>query len=82
MAACRQTNPRTPYDWGVILDSATAAAAAGVTERTIRRWVRAGILHNHGTDRRMLVHLDDVDTARTRRAIHQSHILDIMSATV
>ncbi|MQB00508.1 MAG: hypothetical protein GEU78_09495 [Actinobacteria bacterium] len=66
----------------MILDSATAAHAAGVTERTIRRWVRSGVLRNHGTDRRLLVHLDDVDTARTRRAIHRSGVLDMVSATV
>ena len=34
-----------------LVDTATAALAAGVTERTIRRWVNVGRLTNHGTPR-------------------------------
>lgn len=43
-----------------LVDTATAAVAAGVTERTIRRWVAAGHLTNHGTSRRVAVDLDSV----------------------
>ena len=45
-----------------LVDTATAAAAIGVTDRTIQRWVRAGILRNHGGPRRILVDLDTLDT--------------------
>lgn len=65
-----------------LLDTDTAATAAGVTPRTIRRWVTTGILRNYGDPHHIRVRLDDVATARARRAIHRSGILDIMSGTV
>ena len=43
-----------------LLDTATAAAALGVTERTVRRWVVAGKIANHGTARAIRIALADV----------------------
>ena len=43
-----------------LLDTATAALALGVTERTVRRWVIAGKLANHGTARAIRIALEDV----------------------
>ena len=42
----------------ILVDSATAALALGVSERTIRRWVQAGRLTNHGDTRRLVVDID------------------------
>ena len=42
-----------------LLDTATAAAALGVTERTVRRWVVTGKLANHGTARRIRIALEE-----------------------
>jgi excisionase family DNA binding protein len=43
-----------------LIDTETAASALGVTDRTVRRWVRDGTLANHGTARRIRVDLDEV----------------------
>lgn len=43
-----------------LIDSATAAVALSVTERTIRRMVASGKLANHGTARRILIDLADL----------------------
>ena len=43
-----------------LVDTETAALAAQVTPRTIRRWVADGALTNHGTARRVMVDLDEV----------------------
>lgn len=52
-----------------IVDSRTAALALDVDPRTVQRWVADGTLPNHGTPRRVRVSLDDVATAKTRRAV-------------
>ncbi len=39
----------------MLLDTTAAALALGVTTRTIRRWVHAGQLTNHGTPTRIRV---------------------------
>lgn len=41
-----------------LIDSEVAACAAGVSARTIRRWIAAGLLTNHGDVRRIQVDLD------------------------
>lgn len=38
-----------------LLDTTTAALAAGVTARTIRRWITTGRLTNHGTPRHIRI---------------------------
>ena len=43
-----------------LLDTATAAAALGVTERTIRRWVVAGKLTNQGTAGSIRIRIEEV----------------------
>lgn len=54
-----------------LVDPATAAALAGVTERTLRRWTAAGHLPRHGTPRHALYRPGDVvraaDQQRARR---------------
>lgn len=47
-----------------LIDSATAAVALGVSERTIRRLITAGKLINHGTPKRILVSLEAVASVR------------------
>ncbi len=42
------------------LDTATAALALGVTPRTVRRWVHAGQLANHGTPTHIRVSVADL----------------------
>jgi len=46
------------------IDSAAAAAALGVTDRTVRRWCIQGVLTNHGTSARILLDLTQVDALR------------------
>ena len=43
-----------------LLDTAMAAAALGVTERTVRRMVVRGQLANHGTARAIRIALEQV----------------------
>ena len=43
------------------VDVQVAAASLGVTDRTIRRWVEAGRLANHGGERRILVDMAEVE---------------------
>ena len=43
------------------VDVQVAAASLGVTDRTIRRWVEAGRLTNHGDARRILVDMAEVE---------------------
>jgi fatty acid-binding protein DegV len=52
---------RRPADHGGsvrAVDTLAASMAAGVTDRTVRRWVKAGKLANVGTARRVRVDLD------------------------
>lgn len=44
-----------------LVDTATAAVAAGVTDRTIRRWVHAGRIANHGNQRHIRIDLNQLD---------------------
>lgn len=44
-----------------LLDSASAAILLGVTDRTVRNWISAGRLANHGEDRRILVDLAELE---------------------
>jgi predicted site-specific integrase-resolvase len=46
------------------VDIETASKAAGVSVRTIYRWIDAGLLHPSDG----LVDLDEIDSARARRA--------------
>lgn len=64
------------------VDARVAALIAGTSARTIRRWVSDGTLTNHGTPQRIRVSLAEVETARTRRALHKGLLLDKMSITV
>lgn len=43
-----------------LIDSATAAAALGITERTVRRLVTRGKFTNHGTPRAILIDLEQI----------------------
>ena len=43
-----------------LIDTATAAVGANVKDRTIRRWVAADRLKNHGTQRRILIDLEEL----------------------
>jgi hypothetical protein len=45
------------------VDTATAAVATGRSERTIRRWVAAGVIPNRGTPRKVRVLLADLVSA-------------------
>ena len=46
------------------VSSSTAAAALGVTDRTIRRWCVEGLLTNHGTPGRILLDLAEIEHIR------------------
>ncbi|HEU4544483.1 MAG TPA: helix-turn-helix domain-containing protein [Jiangellaceae bacterium] len=43
------------------VDVQVAAASLGVTDRTVRRWVEAGRLANHGDERRILVDMAELE---------------------
>lgn len=43
------------------VDSEAAASLLGVTSRTVRNWVTAGRLANHGDDRRVMVELAELE---------------------
>lgn len=47
-----------------LVDTTVAALAAGVTPRTIRRWIHTGRLTNHGTPRHIRINLDQLDDAQ------------------
>ncbi len=47
-----------------LIDTETAAYAAGITERRIRQLVETGALKNHGTARRIRVDFDELATLR------------------
>lgn len=74
-------NFRVPWS-EIVAEPAAVAKHAGVTERTVRRWVEDGTLINYGTQRRILVSVAELSTAKTRRAIRRSGLVDTMSATV
>ena len=46
-----------------LIDTATAAIAAGVTPRTIRRWIHNGRLTNHGTNRHIRININELMSA-------------------
>lgn len=43
------------------VDSEAAAALLGVTSRTVRNWITAGRLENHGDERRVMVELAELE---------------------
>lgn len=51
------------------VDTAAAAAALGISDRAVRQWITDGWLTNHGTTRQILLDLNELNEAATRRAI-------------
>lgn len=49
------------------VSSSAAAVALGVSDRTIRRWVVEGRLTNHGTPKRVMLDLAELEVVETRR---------------
>ena len=64
MGASGVDDPRKEADRVTLVDTETAAIALGVTARRIRQLVAEGKLTNHGTARRILVDIAELQDFR------------------
>ena len=80
----RTDTSRMPIGTSVSVSTGQAAKLAGVSARTVRRWIEKGYLPAHQTARGWLVSPSDLPaaSAAARQAEEESHIPDGRSATL